>query len=156
MNHQTPTHIALRVLNLREAEHFYSTLFKLEVAWREAETSAGWCSLPPGKTWDDTEAAGIELGLVMMYRDHFALALERAEMVQPFGTLSHIGILVTPEHLAWLRDHAPAVGCTLVHSGELTVVFDDPYGVRWEPTVIPYTDPVQFSSGVRLGKWLAV
>ena len=51
MNHQTPTHIALRVLNLREAEHFYSTLFRLEVAWREAETSAGWCSLPPGKTW---------------------------------------------------------------------------------------------------------
>jgi catechol 2,3-dioxygenase-like lactoylglutathione lyase family enzyme len=70
------THLALRVEGLREAEAFYRELFLLEVAFREAETPEGWRTLAPEADWADAEAAGVELGLVMLYRDGFRLALK--------------------------------------------------------------------------------
>lgn len=150
------THIALHVHDVQRAEAFYCQLFDLDVAWREAETRDGWRTLPDGKTWEDAHAAGIHLDLVMLHRDDFALALEAAAHVQPHGTLSHIGILVDHSTFAALHERAVALGCHIVGVHERTLVFDDPYGVRWEPTVTPYTNPRQFSTGARNGQWLAV
>ncbi len=150
------THIALRVTHLRDAESFYCRLFDLAVAWREAETADGWKTLPAGKSWDDAHAANIELGLVMLHRSGFALALEAVEEVMYAGQLSHIGVHVDAGELDRLRHAALRLGCRVIHDLPTTVVFDDLYGVRWEPTTIDYTDPRQYSTGVRIGKWLPV
>jgi hypothetical protein len=74
MSYRAVTHIALMVSPLRQAEEFYRTLFALEVAFREAETAAGWYTLPPAAGWDDAQAAGISLGLCSLHRDAFTLA----------------------------------------------------------------------------------
>ncbi len=150
------THIALRVTKLRSAETFYCTLFDLAVAWREAETPDGWRTLPPEKSWDDVHAANIQLGLVMLHRPGFALALEAADEVTNAGQLSHIGVHVDAGELDRLRHDVSRLGCHMVHDHPTTLVFDDPYGVRWEPTTIDYTDPRQYSTGARAGKWLFV
>ncbi len=50
-------------------------MFALEVAFREAETPEGWGTLPDSADWDDAERAGFDIGLVMLYRDGFRLAI---------------------------------------------------------------------------------
>lgn len=150
------THIALRVTSLRDAETFYCMLFDLAVAWREAETADGWKTLPLDKSWDDAQAAHIHLGLVMLHRLGFALALEAVDEVTDAGQLSHIGVQVSVSELDRLRHDALRLGCQVIHDQPTTLVFDDPYGVRWEPTTIDYTEPRQYSTGARAGKWLSV
>ena len=141
------THIALRATNLQEAEAYYCDLFGLEVAWREAETSDGWRRLPEGKTWDDAEATGIQLDTVMLHRDGLALALELHPSISTEGQLSHIGLLVDEPELNRLRHYGPQVGCRLLDDYEQTIVFDDKYGIRWEPSTFPYTDPKRIGAG---------
>src|SRR6266498_571663 len=97
------THLALRVERLRDAEAFYRGLFAMEVAFREAETPDGWWTLPQSAGWDDAERAGIDLGLVMLYRDGIRLALEAADAVAADGQLSHVGVFVDEDELTRLR-----------------------------------------------------
>jgi catechol 2,3-dioxygenase-like lactoylglutathione lyase family enzyme len=141
------THIALRVTNLREAEAYYCDLFGLEVAWREAETTEGWRRLPQGKTWDEAEVAGIQLGIVMLHRDGLALALEPHASIPTEGQLSHIGLLVDEPELSRLHHFAPQVGGRLVHDDPQSIVFDDNYGIRWEPSTYTYTEPKRLGAG---------
>jgi catechol 2,3-dioxygenase-like lactoylglutathione lyase family enzyme len=149
------THIALIVTPLRQAEEFYRTLFALEVAFREAETADGWYTLPSDASWDDAEAAGVSLGLCSLHRDAFTLALE-AGSSSGGGRLSHIGVQVDAEELARLRVVAPTLGCQVVQDGQAILVFDDPYGVRWEMTTSSYEDPRRLSTGARKGLWLTI
>ncbi len=156
MSPRAVTHIALRVERLREAEVFYRELFGLQVAFREAETREGWDTLPAEKSWDDVERAGIELGLVMLYRDAFRLALEAVDSVTKDGQLSHIGVLTDPDELARLRKLVASAGLEVAADREQALVFDDPFGVRWELNTFPYDDPQSLSTGARLGRWLDV
>ncbi len=151
------THVALRVDGLRKAEAFYCDLFSLEVAFREAETAAGWATLPPTADWDDAERAGIDLGLVSLYRDGFRLALEAVDsVVADDGLLSHIGAFVSEDELERLRRVAPAAGCTIAADRPQALILDDPLGVRWELNTFPYDDPPGLSTGARTGHWLDV
>ena len=75
MSLRSYTHVALCVEGLREAESFYCDLFGLEVAWREAETPQGWYTLPEPAGWDEAARAGIDLWIVMLYRDGMRIAL---------------------------------------------------------------------------------
>jgi len=150
------THIALRVTNLQETETFYCMLFNLVVAWREADTTDGWKTLPLDKSWDDAHAANIRLGLVMLHRPNFALALEAVDEVTHASQLSHIGVQVSASELDRLRQTALRLNCSIIHEQPTTLVFDDPYHVRWEPTTIDYSDPRQYSTGARTGQWLTV
>jgi catechol 2,3-dioxygenase-like lactoylglutathione lyase family enzyme len=155
MSYRAVTHIALIVSPLRQAEKFYRTLFTLEVAFREAETSDGWYTLPSNAGWDDAEAAGISLGLCSLHRDAFTLALEGGAS-SGGGRLSHIGVQVDTEDLSRLRTVAPSLGCQVVQDVQSLLVFADPYGVRWEMTTSSYDDPRRLSTGARLGRWLPV
>jgi catechol 2,3-dioxygenase-like lactoylglutathione lyase family enzyme len=150
------THVALRVERLREAETFYRDLFALEVAFREAETPDGWQTLPPSADWDDAERAGINLGLVMLYRDGLRLALEAVDAVADDGRLSHVGVFASEDELDRLRKAALAAGCEVVSDRPLSLVFDDPFGVRWEFNTFPYDDPPSLSTGARTGSWLEI
>jgi len=43
----------------------------------------------------------------------------------------------------------------VVQDRPIILVFDDPYGVRWEVTTVAYDDPHRsLSTGARLGKWV--
>jgi catechol 2,3-dioxygenase-like lactoylglutathione lyase family enzyme len=150
------THVALRVVRLREAEAFYSDLFRLEVAWREAETSRGWYTLPESAGWDDATRAGIDPGIVMLYRDGVRLALEAVDRVNEDGQLSHVGLFADEEELQRLRAVGPAAGCDVVLDREAALILDDPFGVRWELNSFDYDDPPRMSTGARSGRWLTL
>ena len=150
------THVALRVKRLREAEAYYRTLFALEVAWREAETPDGWGTLPESADWDDAERAGIQLGIVMLHRDGFRLALEAADEVSGAGHLSHLGVFVDEQELRRVRETAASSGCTVVVDREQALIIDDRFGVRWELNTFAYDDPPSMSTGARTGRWLNV
>jgi catechol 2,3-dioxygenase-like lactoylglutathione lyase family enzyme len=149
MSLRSYTHVALRVERLREAETFYRDLFALEVAFREAETPDGWQTLPPSADWEDAEGARINLGLVMLHRDGFRLALEAVEAVADDGRLSHLGVLASEDELDRLRVAAPDAGCEIANDRPLSLIFDDPLGVRWEFNTFSYDDPPSLSTGVR-------
>jgi catechol 2,3-dioxygenase-like lactoylglutathione lyase family enzyme len=148
------THVALRVEHLREAEAFYCELFALEVAFREVETREGWWTVPAGAEWAEIEGAGVEVGLVMLFRDGFRLALEAVGHVSRDGLLSHVGVHADEQELARLRDCAPAAGCEIVLDGERALIIDDPFGVRWELNTFAYDDPPSLGTGARTGAWL--
>jgi catechol 2,3-dioxygenase-like lactoylglutathione lyase family enzyme len=150
------THVALRVERLREAEEFYRGVFALEVAFREAETADGWWTLPESANWDDAERARIDLGLVMLFRGGLRLALETADVVAQDGQLSHVGVFVDDDELTRLRGVAADFGCEIVADRAQALVFDDPFGVRWELNSFPYDDPPSLSTGARRGRWLEI
>jgi catechol 2,3-dioxygenase-like lactoylglutathione lyase family enzyme len=148
------THVALRTDRLRDAEGFYRRLFGLEVAFREVECEDGWRTASPGAEWNSLDAAGIEPGLVMLYRDGFRLALELADAVSAAGQLSHLGVFVSEDELSRIAQAAAESGChTEVHRAD-ALIFDDPYGTRWELNTFAYADPPSMSTGARTGRWV--
>jgi catechol 2,3-dioxygenase-like lactoylglutathione lyase family enzyme len=148
------THVAFRVPDLQAAESFYCNLFGLDIAWREVDTADGSRTVPDGATWDDMTRAGVQPDIIMLYREGFVIALEPADTLQPHGVLSHLGILVDQNTLQKLHTKALELNCQIIFARERTIMFDDPFGVRWEPTVTPYINPRQFSSGAQEGAWL--
>lgn len=153
MQYRSVTHVALRVPDLRQVEEFYTALFGLQVAFREANVADGWRTLPEGAGWQDAQAAGISLDLSVLHRDALGLALERAE--EGFvagGRLSHVGLEITDVELQRLRQAAPGLGCRVVLDRQGLLLLDDPYGVRWELT----TAYELRSTGAATGRWLDV
>ena len=72
----TIRHIALIVPDLRAAEAYYQRLFEMALIGREAKLGDGrWHTLPFDKSWEDAEAAGIELGMLALRKGEFVLAL---------------------------------------------------------------------------------
>jgi hypothetical protein len=110
--------------------------------------------LPSEAGWDDAEAAGIRLGLCSLHRDAFTLALEDGTG-SAGGRLSHIGIQVDAQEFERLHSVA-SERCQIIQYRPSLLVFDDPYGVRWEVTTSSYDDPLRLSTGVRLGHWLDI
>jgi catechol 2,3-dioxygenase-like lactoylglutathione lyase family enzyme len=155
MTYRAFTHIALVIAPLRQAEEFYRMLFALDVAFRETEVADGWSTLPLDVTWDEAERAGIQVGLCVLHRDAFTLALE-AGSSSGSGRLSHIGIQVDAQDIERLRTLAPTLGCQVVQDRPALLVFDDPYGIRWEVTTSSYDDPRRLSTGARTGRWLNI
>ena len=152
MSYQSVTHVAIEVASLREAEDFYRTLFALDVAFREAEVADGWRTLPANAGWEEAEAAGIELGLSVLSRDAFTLALEAESVSAPVTGLSHIGLEVDEGELDRLRTEATRLGCQLALDRPGIIVIHDPYGFRWEVT----TSHEMTSTGSSTGRWLNV
>jgi catechol 2,3-dioxygenase-like lactoylglutathione lyase family enzyme len=137
------SHVSLRSAELREAEEYYSQLFNLRVAFRETETSDGWRRLPNNKSWADADLAGVEIEMVMLHREGFALGLEKASSVEALGNLSHVGLLVDQGELHRFRSLISKLDCCVVHDFDEAVVFDDKFGVRWEPSLLEYSNPSQ-------------
>jgi uncharacterized glyoxalase superfamily protein PhnB len=138
-------------------ESFYRDLFALEVAFREAETPEGWKTLPPQLDWEDVERLGVKIGLAMLYRDGFRLALEAVGRVSQNGLLSHLGVHADKLELERLHERAEAAGCKIVaFDRERSLIIDDAFGVRWELNTFAYDDPPNLSTGARAGRWLEV
>lgn len=151
------THVAMRVRDteLREAETFYRELFDMDVAFRETMTENGWATLPDEDGWDFAERHQMRVGLVMLCRGGFAIDLEARPVPDAGGRFSHTGIEVSDEELERLRDKASKINCTVTHNSKPILVFDDPYGMRWEFTTLKYAEPKGLSAGSREGRWAA-
>src|SRR5262249_8733364 len=129
--------------------------FSLTVAFRETETPDGWRTLRPEADWDAIEQAGVDVGLVMLYRDGLRLALEAADRVSRKGLLSHVGVHADVQELEQLPARAVATGCKVVaDQHERALIFDDLLGVRWEVNTFAYDDPPSLSTGAGTGAWL--
>jgi catechol 2,3-dioxygenase-like lactoylglutathione lyase family enzyme len=95
-------HIALFVPDLQTAEHDYQSIFDKELIGREAELADGlWYSLPFDKGWDEAEAAGIELGMLLLRKDQFGLGLFRGDA--PPGQVYVNGLKVHIDEIARVR-----------------------------------------------------
>jgi catechol 2,3-dioxygenase-like lactoylglutathione lyase family enzyme len=149
------THIAICVLpaELRQAEEFYRRAFQMKVAFRETMTSDGWATLPDEDAWDYAARSGIDIGLVMLFRDQFAIDLEARAFPTGGGRFSHVGLEVDDRELIEVRERCRAAGCRFTFESDDIVVFNDPYGMRWEYTTLPYADPYGLSAGRRNGHW---
>jgi catechol 2,3-dioxygenase-like lactoylglutathione lyase family enzyme len=123
-------HIALFVPDLRTVEHYYQSIFDMELIGREAELADGlWYTLPFDKGWDDAEAAGIELGMLALRKNEFGLALFRGDA--PAGQVNVIGLKMPMEEIARVRARLPQD--TQVSEDEPDYLeFRDPYHITWQ------------------------
>ena len=142
-------HIALFVPNLRSAEHYYQSVFDMELIGREAELSDGlWYTLPVAKGWDEAEAAGIELGMLALRKDEFVLALFRGDA--PAGQVNVIGLAMPTEEIARVRARLPQEAQVSEDAPD-GLEFRDPYQIIWQISV----PGVEFrTSGDFANRWL--
>ena len=123
-------HIAVFVPDLRPAEHFYQSVFDMQLVGREAELSDGlWYTLPFDKGWDEAEAAGIVLGMLALRKDEFCLALFRGD--KPAGQVNVIGLKMPMEEIAAVRARLPE-GTPVGEDAPDSLEFRDPYQITWQ------------------------
>ena len=123
-------HIALVVPDLRTAEHYYQSVFDMELIGREAELSDGlWYTLPFDKGWDEAEAAGIELGMLALRKDEFVLALFRG-VARP-GQVYVIGLKMPIDEIAKVRARLPE-DTQVSEDAPDYLEFRDPYQITWQ------------------------
>ena len=142
-------HIAVFVPNLRSAEHYYQSVFDMELIGREAELSDGlWYTLPFDKGWDQAEAAGIELDMLALRKDEFVLALFRGDA--PAGQVNVIGLKMPMEEIARVRARLPE-DTQVSEDAPDSLEFRDPYQITWQ-ILLPES---KFStSGDIANRWL--
>lgn len=144
-------HIALVVPDLREAEEYYQSLFQMELIGREAELEDGqWYTLPVGKSWDDAEAAGIELNMLALRKDDIVLAFFPGP--NPSGQVFAIGLAMPSAQVAEVKKRLPADAEVLVDESE-QFNFRDRYGITWQ--LVPPGDEF-LMNGDTDGRWLEV
>ena len=144
------THVALAVGPLPEAEEFYARLFGMAVAFREAEVTDGWRTLREGgrmgpgaerrdRSWavPAPPGRGRPCPGDSRHRARRPRALPRRDRHGRTGTRRTAGQGRGPD-------------CHIVTDRDGLLVFDDPYGVRWEAT----TATALASTAARTGRWL--
>jgi catechol 2,3-dioxygenase-like lactoylglutathione lyase family enzyme len=123
-------HIALFVPDLRTAERYYQSIFDMELIGREAELADGlWYTLPFDKGWDEADAAGIKLDMLVLRKDEFALALFRGDA--PPGQVNVIGLRMPMEEIARVRARLPKDTQVLEDAPDY-LEFRDPYQIIWQ------------------------
>lgn len=126
-------HIAVFVPNLRSAEHYYQSVFDMELIGREAELSDDlWYTLPFDKGWDEAKAAGIELGMLALRKDEFVLALFSGDA--PPGQINVIGLTMPTEEMARVRARLPKDAEVTADEPDY-LEFHDPYQITWQISV---------------------
>jgi len=144
-------HIALFVPDLQTAEHYYQSIFDMELIGREAELADGlWYTLPFDKGWDEADAAGIKLDMVGLRKDEFALAFFRGDA--PVGQVNVIGLRMPIDEIARVRARLP--GDTQVLEDESDYLeFRDTYLITWQ---IMFPGSKFSTSGVSANRWLTL
>lgn len=133
MNCRRVARISLRVESLRQAENLYTRLFDLEVVQREGAVDEEPCALPGNMTWEEVASRDVTLTRSVLHKDGFCLTLHRniTEAVAK-GRLDHIGLCLEPCEFRRLWGKVGDLGCYVEEAADQRIIFDDPYGVRWE------------------------
>lgn len=144
-------HIALFVPSLREAEQYYQRLFGMELIGREAHLDDNlWYTLPLDRTWEDAEAAGIELSMLALKRGSLVLALFPGHP-KP-GQIYMIGLNMPRREISRLRKRLPA-DAEVFEDRPRAFTFRDRYAIIWQI----YESGSDFqSSGEAQGRWLEI
>jgi catechol 2,3-dioxygenase-like lactoylglutathione lyase family enzyme len=120
-------HVALVVPDLKAAERYYQSVFDMELIGREAELADGlWYTLPFDKGWDEAEAAGIELGMLLLRKDKIVLALFRGDA--PPGQVYVIGLTMPKEEMTGVRARLPGETQVIEYAADY-LEFYDPYQI---------------------------
>jgi len=126
-------HIALFVSDPQAAEAYFQPLFEMELIGREAQLDDGlWYTLPFDKSWEDAEAAGIELGMLALRNGDFVLALIKGDV--PQGQVFAIGLSLPEEEIARVRGRLPADVEVFEDSAD-RLAFRDRYQITWQISV---------------------
>jgi len=134
-------HIALFVPDLRTAEHYYQSIFDMELIGREAELADGlWYTLPFDKGWDEADAAGIKLNMLALRKDEFGLALFRGDGTP--GQIYLIGLKMPMEEIARVRARLTE-DTQISKDVSDSLEFRDPYRITWQ-IVLP---EIKFRTG---------
>jgi catechol 2,3-dioxygenase-like lactoylglutathione lyase family enzyme len=141
-------YIALYVPDLRRAADLYARMFGMELAFRETERHGEWWTVPADTSWDDVEAAGVDVRMAALRRDELVLAVFAGSPTP--GTVHEICLGLPDEELARLRDEPPD-GVKLAEQSEGFLRLDDPFGFRW---VVQAPESVFRSSGEIADRWL--
>ena len=142
-------HIALFAPDLRFAEHYYQSIFDMELIGREAELADGlWYTLPFDKGWDEADTAGIQLDMLGLRKDEFALVFFRGEA--PAGQVNVMGIRMPMEGIAKVRARLPGDTQILEDKPDY-LEFRGPYQITWQ---IMFPGNKFSTSGVFANRWL--
>lgn len=158
MSKMSMTHVAIVIEpeRMQEAEAFYRQLFGMEVAFRETMTPAGWATLPSDvDIWSYAQERNINVGLIMLYHGGLSIDLEARAVPHGIGRFSHTGLHVASDELALIKNRARECNCTKTYDAAHMIVFNDPFGMRWEVTTLAYDKPSALSAGCREGRWYA-
>lgn len=118
------------VPNLRSAERYYQSVFDMALIGREAELADGlWYTLPFDKRWDEADAAGIELGMLLLRKDRFVLALFRGDAAP--GQVNVIGLAMPIGEIAGVRARLPQAAHVSEDAPDY-LEFRDPYQITWQ------------------------
>lgn len=125
--------ISLRVESLRQAENLYTRLFDLSVVQREGVKDEEPCELSGSLTWEEMASKDVTLTSSVLNSEGFCLTLHRNTMEAIHrGRLDHIGLCLEPTDFAQLWGRVSDLGCYIEEAADQRLVFDDPYGVRWD------------------------
>lgn len=126
----TLQHIALFVDDLQAAEQYYQSIFDMELIGREALLSDGlWYTLPTGKSWQDTKAAGFDLIMCALRKGAFVLALFRGQAKG--GQIYVLGLEMPVEEIARVRGNLPD-DTLILEASATSLTFQDPYQITWQ------------------------
>lgn len=125
--------ISLRVESLRQAENLYTRLFGLTVLQREGTTEEGDYFLSGRVDWRDLASQDMMLQRSVLQGEGFCLTLHLDTMeATSGGRLDRIGLSLEQEDFRRLWGQVEDLGCHIEEAGDQSLVFDDPYGLRWE------------------------
>ncbi len=143
-------HIAIFVSDLRTAEHYYQTVFDMELIGRESELADGlWYTLPFDKGWEDAKAAGMDLGMSALRKGKFVLALFSGS--NPPGQVFAIGLSATEEEIKAIHERlSPDIKIEEFQADRLE--FLDPYHITWQIAV----EPTFRTAGDFANRWLVI
>jgi catechol 2,3-dioxygenase-like lactoylglutathione lyase family enzyme len=159
MTEMSMTHVAIVIEpdRMKEAETFYRRLLDMDVAFRETMTPQGWATLPSDveNVWEYAAERGVKIGLIMLFRGGLSIDLEARAVPQGIGRFSHTGLHVAGDELAAIKGRSREMACVPVFDAPHMIVFNDPFGMRWEVTTLSYEVPQALSAGSREGRWFA-
>ena len=125
--------IDLAVESIRQAENFYTSLFRIPVAYREAVADGRTTRLAPEVTWEEAQMQGLKPERSVLGCPEFQIALcgTPAEFAHR-SRLEQVALSVDKAEMTRLARAAADLGCDLGHAVEGRLIFRDPYGISWE------------------------
>ena len=141
--------IALFVPDLQRAEEYYQRLFGMDLVGREAHMEDNlWYTLPPGKTWEDARAAGVELSMLALTRGSLVLALFPGK--PRAGQIHMIGLNMPARDISRIRKRLSSAE-EILEDRPKALTFRDAYAIIWQ---IHGPGTGFRSSGEAHGRWL--
>lgn len=133
MKHATIRRIDLAVESIRQAENFYSSLFKLPVAYREVSVNGQIKKIGSDVTCEDAVRNGMRLMRSILGSTGFEIALSGAPAeFDKRSRIEQVALEADDEELTRLFRAAAELGCQNVSRQNGRLNFKDPYGISWE------------------------